>query len=105
MLLLLSFLHFPSTFFSRSKLATTVGTVLFLAMFFPYYAVSGAAKPYGSKVFASIMPSVAFALCLDVLATLEGNGVGVNAVTSSQMYDDYKFGTGECVCRCVCVCV
>jgi ATP-binding cassette, subfamily A (ABC1), member 3 len=85
---------FLSTFFSRSKIATTVGTVIFLAMFFPYYAVNGATKSYGSKLLASLLPGVGFALSLDVLATLEDNGVGATAHTTAQQFNNFTFSGG-----------
>ncbi len=81
-----------STFFSRAKIATTVGTVVFLATFFPYYAVNN--KDSNAKVGAGILPSVAFSLSLDVLATLEDAGLGATRETSSNVYDNYTFGTG-----------
>lgn len=46
----ISFSYFISAFFSRSKTAAVLGTILFLVAFFPYFSVSentkvGAASP------------------------------------------------------------
>ena len=51
-------------------------------------------KSAGQKSLASLSPSVAFALALDVLATVEDNGVGVTSATAGNMYNNYTFNTG-----------
>ena len=86
--------RFRSAFFSRAKLATTLGTLAFIATFFPYYAVSGSGNTYPSKVASSLLPAVAFALSLDVIATLEDNGLGITAATLTTQFDGYVYATG-----------
>ena len=83
-----------STLFSRAKIATTVGTVLFLATFFPFYAVTTQTSTFGSKQLTSLLPNVAFALSLGSLSTLEDAGVGVTSSSMGKQYDNYTFGTG-----------
>jgi len=67
-----------SVFFSRAKVASAVGTIIFLASFFPYYAVNDPLKPLMSKLGASFLAPVAFGLDLQVVAQLEASGIGLH---------------------------
>eukprot|EP01138_Halocafeteria_seosinensis_P011391 gb/GECG01011634.1/.p1 GENE.gb/GECG01011634.1/~~gb/GECG01011634.1/.p1 ORF type:complete len:2040 (+),score=216.84 gb/GECG01011634.1/:1-6120(+) len=83
-----------SVFFSRAKVASVVGSVLFIATFFPYYAVNGKLMAFSSKSWASLLAPVAFGLNLDVLATTESNGVGITGDNLYRKYNNYTFGHG-----------
>ena len=83
-----------SAFFSRSKLAAVVGTVLYIAAFFPYYNLNDPLKPYAGKAAASLLSPTAFGLVMDVLATLEANDVGLQWGNLYQQYGNYSVGAG-----------
>jgi len=83
-----------SAFFSKAKLAAAVGAVVFIATFFPYFAVNDPLKSDASKVAASFLSPVAFGLALDIISQLEANGVGVNWHNLyTPLHGSYSFGT------------
>lgn len=84
-----------SAFFSKAKLAAAVGAVIFIATFFPYFAVNDPLKAtHGAKVAASLLSPVAFGLALDIVSTLESNGVGISwsNLYSPVLGGGYSFG-------------
>ena len=83
-----------SAFFSRSKLAAVVGTVLYIAAFFPYYNLNDPLKPYAGKAAASLLSPTAFGLVMDVLATLEANDVGLQWGNLYEQYGNFSVGAG-----------
>ena len=83
-----------AAFFSRAKLAAVVGTVLFIAGFFPYYTVNDDTKPLGAKIAASLLAPTAFGLNMNVLATLESNDVGATWGTLYELYGNFSLGHG-----------
>ncbi len=83
-----------SAFFSRSKLAAVVGTVLYIAAFFPYYNLNDPLKPYAGKAAASLLSPTAFGLVMDVLATLESNDVGLQWSNLYEQYGHFSVGAG-----------
>ena len=80
-----------STLFSRSKLASVVGAVLFIATFFPYFQVNDPLKSTLVKTAASLCAPVAFGLGLDIIATLESNDVGLTLATIGTQYGNFSF--------------
>ncbi|KAK6149139.1 hypothetical protein DH2020_016664 [Rehmannia glutinosa] len=66
-----------STFFTRAKTAVAVGTLAFLAAFFPYYSVDDEAVPTLFKVMASFLSPTAFALGSINFADYERAHVGL----------------------------
>jgi ATP-binding cassette, subfamily A (ABC1), member 3 len=82
-----------STLFSRAKLASIVGAVIFIATFFPYFSVNDPLKDPSIKSAASLCSPVAFGLALDIIATLESNGVGVTWSNIGSTVNNYSFGT------------
>lgn len=82
-----------STLFSRAKLASIVGAVIFIATFFPYFSVNDPLKDPSIKSAASLCSPVAFGLALDIIATLESNGVGVTWANVGSTVNNYSFGT------------
>jgi ATP-binding cassette subfamily A (ABC1) protein 3 len=83
-----------STFFSKAKLASAVGAVIFIAAFFPYYQVNDVTSSHAAKSAASLLSPVAFGLAIDILSTLESNGVGLHwSNVYTNINGDYSFGT------------
>ncbi|XP_051151534.1 ABC transporter A family member 1 isoform X2 [Andrographis paniculata] len=66
-----------STFFNRAKTAVAVGTLAFLAAFFPYYTVDDEAVSMLLKVLASFLSPTAFALGSVNFADYERAHVGL----------------------------
>ena len=58
-----------SVFFSRAKMASGVGSLLFLALFFPYFKVNDPLALH--KGLGALSHTVAFGLALDIVSTLE----------------------------------
>jgi ABC-type multidrug transport system ATPase subunit len=83
-----------SVFFSRAKVASAVGTIVFLASFFPYYAVNDPTKPFGNKLGACFSAPVALGLNLQVLAQLESSGIGLHWSTAWLQVDGFTAGSG-----------
>jgi ATP-binding cassette, subfamily A (ABC1), member 3 len=80
-----------STLFSKAKLASVVGAVLFIAAFFPYFSVSDPLKSTAIKTAASICSPVAFGLALDLIATLESNDAGIGWGNVAETYSNFSF--------------
>jgi ATP-binding cassette subfamily A (ABC1) protein 3 len=79
-----------SVFFSRSKVASNLGALLFIASFFPYFKVNGADASTAGKGWASLSASVAFGLALDAITTLEASNVGSTFPTSNALVKGYS---------------
>lgn len=80
-----------STFFSRSKIAAVVGTIVYVAAFFPYFAVDNPEKGHGGKIAASILSPVAFGIGLQVVSDVEANGVGLTMANVNTPVDNVTF--------------
>lgn len=88
-LAVMAFCFLISTFFSRSRTAATLGSVIFFGAFFPYYFVGGAAvTDVASKTWASLLAPTCLALGSDTFAAFEGGLVGVQASNAKQSYED-----------------
>lgn len=84
-----AFCFLISTFFSRSKTAATLGTVIFFAAFFPYYFVGReAVTDVTTKTWASLLAPTCMALGTDTFAAFEGGLVGVHMSNIRQSYED-----------------
>ena len=69
--------HMIATLFSRSKLAAIVGSVMLVAMVFPYFSVNDATKPHSVRSAGSLASPTAFGLALDILCAFEAGGSGL----------------------------
>lgn len=88
-LAVMAFCFLISTFFSRSKTAATLGSVIFFGAFFPYYFVGGAAvTDVASKTWASLLAPTCLALGSDTFAAFEGGLVGMQVSNVKQSYED-----------------
>ncbi|CAM9094590.1 unnamed protein product, partial [Laminaria digitata] len=84
----MAFCFLLSTFFSRSKTAATLGSVIFFAAFFPYYYVGGEAQTeVSTKTWASLLAPTCLALGSDTFAAFEGGLVGVQVSNTNQSYE------------------
>ncbi|CAN0429001.1 unnamed protein product, partial [Hapterophycus canaliculatus] len=88
-LAVMAFCFLISTFFSRSKTAATLGSVIFFAAFFPYYYVGGeAVTNIATKTWASLLAPTCLALGSDTFAAFEGGLVGIQLSNISQSYEN-----------------
>ena len=88
-----AFCWLVSVFFSRSQVATTFAALIFLAIFFPYFAVEGASSSASAKQGASILAPVCFGLGAVVIQNLESSSNGVNSDTGSIDVDNFNYNT------------
>lgn len=88
-LAVMAFCFLISTFFSRSKTAATLGSIIFFAAFFPYYFVGrDAVTDVATKTWASLFVPTCLALGTDTFAAFEGGLVGVQRSNIRQSYED-----------------
>jgi hypothetical protein len=80
---IMNFCFMLSTFFSRSKIASLVGPMLFFGSFFPYYAVMDPDYSMSTKASACLLAPTCFALGANVFADYEGGLVGVQSDNTS----------------------
>jgi ABC-type Na+ transport system ATPase subunit NatA len=80
-----------ATFFSHSKTAAIMGTLLFFATYFPFYAVTDPALNPFWKILTSLFSPTAFALGAGVLADLETGQIGINAGSMFTVVGNYTF--------------
>mmetsp|Transcript_26423 Transcript_26423/g.39214 ORF Transcript_26423/g.39214 Transcript_26423/m.39214 type:complete len:1955 (+) Transcript_26423:136-6000(+) len=80
-----------STFFSRSKIASLMGPMIFFATFFPYYAVSDPSYSTSVKTATCLLAPSCFALGANVFADYEGGLVGVQTSNSSEMTSNFSY--------------
>jgi hypothetical protein len=73
-----------STFFSRAKTVAILGPIIFLASFFPYYAVNDPEDTAQAKTIGCLLGPVCFGIAADVLADFEGGFVGIQWANRNQ---------------------
>lgn len=83
-----SLMYFISVFFSRSKTASSLGVVLFIAGYFPAFAFSGTTTR-NVKRLASLLPPTAFSLGLSSIGTFENN---MAATQAAAVVNNWSFG-------------
>jgi len=84
---------FLQSMFSGSKYAGIVSTVLYFCGVLVNKVILDDGVTRGQKIFASLLPQVALMQGSAVFANYEGTGVGLDASTSSTLYQDYSFDT------------
>jgi len=80
-----------ATFFSRSKVASLMGPMIFFASFFPYYAVADPSYSAGVKAATCLLAPSCFALGANVFANYEGGLVGVQVSNSSVETSNFSY--------------
>ena len=84
---------FLQTFFSASKYAGIVSTIVYFGSSLINNFLKDAATPRGLKIFASIIPQAALSQGAIVFSQYESNGVGINKSTAAVVYQNYSFNT------------
>ena len=77
-----------SVFFSRAKMASGVGSLLFLALFFPYFKVNS--PDSANKGWGALSHTVAFGLALDIVSTLEASNQTLQWSNSGAVVNGYS---------------
>ena len=85
----ISYCYLVSVFFSKAKTASTLGVMLFLGGFFPYFAVSDPTYTFASKAGSSILSPTAFGLGLDILCLYENNGQGLTSANAGLLENNF----------------
>ena len=80
-----------STFFSRAKTSAIMGTLLFFASYFPYYAVVDPAFSPFIKLMVSLFSPSAFALGAGVLSNYESAQIGITSDTWTSVDGNYSY--------------
>jgi ATP-binding cassette subfamily A (ABC1) protein 3 len=80
-----------ATWFSRAKVASLVGPMVFFASFFPYYAVSDPSYSASVKTATCLLAPACFALGANVFADYEGGLVGVQFSNASQTTSNFSY--------------
>ena len=82
-----------SVFFSRAQVGTTVAALVFLGLFFTYFAVEGANTSKGKKTLACLASQVCFGLGAVLIQKLESAGDGVQAHSAKTDVDNMSYNT------------
>ena len=67
-----------SAVFSKAKLASIVGSVIIVALVFPYFTVNDSTKPAILRRAGSLAAPTAFGLALDIICAFEAAGTGLH---------------------------
>jgi hypothetical protein len=73
---------FISVFFTQSKVASVIGSAVFIACYFPFFSLSPTTA-VSTKAFAALLSPTSLGAGLEVLASLETAGVGATKDTVS----------------------
>lgn len=90
-LAIMNFCFLMATFFSRAKVASLIGPMVFFGSFFPYYAVSDPSYEAGVKTSTCLLAPACFALGANVFADYEGGLVGVQWSNSSTETNNFSY--------------
>ena len=90
-LAIMNFCFLLATFFSRAKVASLIGPIVFFATFFPYYAVSDPSYSPSVKTATCLLAPACFALGANVFADYEGGLVGVQLSNSSTETSNFSY--------------
>jgi len=86
-----SFSFLMSTLFDKANMGSTFSAIIFLASFFFYYPVKDDTVARGTKIIASLFPSVALALGSTAGAKLESSQIGITPTSISTVYGNFAF--------------
>lgn len=81
--------YLVSSIFSRARVGSTTGAIVFLLIFFPYFAVSGGSR--SQKTAGCLSAPVCFGLGTKVIADLESNEQGVTASSAGTEVDFFSY--------------
>ena len=88
-----AFCFMVSAAFSRARVASTVGAVIFLLSFFPFYAVSGDDVSSGNKGAACLSTNICFALGAATAIKFESAQQGITNANVNTELNNFRFGT------------
>jgi hypothetical protein len=88
---IMNFCFLIATFFSRAKVASLIGPMVFFGVFFPYYAVSDPSYSTDVKTATCLSAPACFALGANVFADFEGGLVGVQWTNSSELTSNFSY--------------
>ena len=80
-----------STLFSNARAASTFGALIFIAIFFPYYAVFQDSTPSAQKTVACLSSPLCFGLGINNIIEYEGSQQGVNNGNAGVVYDGFSY--------------
>lgn len=84
---------FLQSFFSQSKYAGIVATVVYFGSAMLNYFIGLDSVSFVGKVFASLVPQAALQQGAKTFVQYECTGAGMNSQTSGQLYNNYSFRT------------
>jgi ATP-binding cassette subfamily A (ABC1) protein 3 len=88
-----AFCFLISVFFTKSRVAAVLGSIIWVASYFPFFALSPATPGY-VKTAASLLAPTALGCAMDVIATLETNGLGATPATANtQIINNWTVGS------------
>lgn len=88
-----AFCYMVSAIFSKARIASTVGAVVFLLSFFPFYAVSNDDVSAGNKGTACLSTNICFALGAKTAIQFESAQQGVTNSNIGTELNNFAFGT------------
>ena len=80
-----------STLFSNARAASTFGALVFIAIFFPYYAVFQDSTPSAQKTVACLSSPLCFGLGINNIIEYEGSQQGVDNYNAGLIYDGFSY--------------
>jgi ATP-binding cassette, subfamily A (ABC1), member 3 len=78
-----AFIVFVSVFFTKAKMATTVGVLLFLGLYFVYTGTESDDIDFSLKLASALASPTAFSLGIKQVAVFEDQGVGIQLGSTS----------------------
>ena len=88
-----SFCLLVSAVFSQSRVGSTFGALVFLAIFFPYYAVFQDSVSTAQKTLACLSPPLCMGLGVTNIIQFEGAQVGVNRDNVRTKLNNFDYST------------
>ena len=80
-----------STLFSNARAASTFGALVFIGIFFPYYAVFQDGTSSKKKTVACLSSPLCFGLGINNIIEYEGSQQGVNNGNAGVLYDGFSY--------------
>ncbi len=82
-----------SVFFTKSRVAAVLGSIIWVAAYFPFFALTPSTPGY-VKTAASLLAPTALGCAMDVIASLETNGLGATPATAAtQVINNWTVGS------------
>lgn len=85
--------YLVSVFFSKARTASSIGVILFIGAFFPYFATGGLDTAFGAKVGSCILSPTAFGLAIDQMSAYEDQGQGITFANAQDFTRNFTFAS------------